>query len=333
MKILIYSPRFYPQVGGLENFTLLLAKELIKLQHEVKVITHAPFNGTTCGIEVFYSPRIITQLKIFCWSNVLYMPNLSLKGIWLLLFNPFKKWVVSHNVWYDGYNFHTRATARVKLFLLHFCKNISASQAIANTIPVKSAIIYYGYDRNVFHKNYDVSRDRHKLLYVGRLVSDKGIDTLIQAFAFLRNENKSLQLTIVGDGEEKDKLNLMILENKLYESVKLIGKKTGAELAKVMNEHAIMVIPSKWAEPFGIVALEGLACGCKIVCSNAGGLPEAAGKFGNFFNNGNVNELINTLDIVLSQPDKENQNDINHFLAQFDLTKSAKAYLEVFRKK
>jgi len=41
-----------------------------------------------------------------------------------------------------------------------------------------------------------------------------------------------------------------------------------------------MAVPSRWAEPFGIVALEGIACGCAVVGTALGGLPEAIGRCG-----------------------------------------------------
>ena len=305
----------------------------MRLQQEVKVITHASSDETDCGVEVLYSPGILQQVKLFYWCDVLYMPNLSLKGIWLFLFNPFTTWVVSHNVWYDGYNLHTKLTAKIKLFLLRFCRNISVSKSVAQSIPVKSNIIYYGFDETFFHQRYSMIREKKKILYVGRLVSDKGIDTLINAFASLYKNDNSLKLTIVGDGEEKNKIELMISEYQLQESVIMAGKKMGSELAEIMNEHEVMVIPSKWAEPFGIVALEGLACGCKIVCSNAGGLPEAAGKFGTLFTNGNGNELVEAITVAVYTKEQDDKEEVQHFLSQFNITRSATAYLEVFKEK
>jgi glycosyltransferase involved in cell wall biosynthesis len=329
MKILIYSPRFYPLVGGLENLTLSLAKEWKKLGHEVKVISSAKPDGTECGIEVLYSPHYFKQIKLFIQSDVFYMPNLSLKGIWLLLLNPFKKWVISHNVWYNGYNLHTKLAAKLKLFLLNFCKNISVSKAVADSLPVRSEIIHNGYDNEIFY-NQTLEKKKDSLLFVGRLVSDKGIDTLLHAFIELKKTNINLTLTIVGEGEEREWIQEFINTNNLNSSVELKGKQVGNDLASCMNIHSILVVPSKWAEPFGIVALEGLACGCKVVCSSGGGLPEAVGKFGYLFSNGNTDELINTIKIALVENNSTLNRELDDFLLQHQIVFVAKKYLEIF---
>ena len=52
---------------------------------------------------------------------------------------------------------------------------------------------------------------------------------------------------------------------------------TNHDLVNQLNQSEILVVPSLWSEPFGIVALEGLACGCALLASDAGGLPDAVG--------------------------------------------------------
>ena len=59
-----------------------------------------------------------------------------------------------------------------------------------------------------------------------------------------------------------------------------MGVKRGVELARFIARHRIMVVPSRWVETFGIVALEGIACGCVVVGTDRGGLPEAIGTCG-----------------------------------------------------
>jgi glycogen synthase len=68
----------------------------------------------------------------------------------------------------------------------------------------------------------------------------------------------------------------------------------------VMNRHQVIVIPSRWPEPFGIVALEGIACGCIALGSEQGGLNEAIGNCGMTFRNGDGDELADRLRDLLS---------------------------------
>jgi glycogen(starch) synthase len=71
--------------------------------------------------------------------------------------------------------------------------------------------------------------------------------------------------------------------------------KRDRELSELIAEHKIMVVPSLEPEPFGIVALEGLACGCLVVASAHGGLPEAVGPHGVLFEPGNVVALADAI--------------------------------------
>jgi glycosyltransferase involved in cell wall biosynthesis len=62
--------------------------------------------------------------------------------------------------------------------------------------------------------------------------------------------------------------------------VTLLGTVTGQELIDELSKHHTMVIPSIWNEPFGMVALYGLAYCDNVISTRVGGLPEAVGGFG-----------------------------------------------------
>ena len=57
----------------------------------------------------------------------------------------------------------------------------------------------------------------------------------------------------------------------------MLGYRDHPEVLAAMARAAIVVVPSRWAEPFGLVALEALASGAALICSPRGGLPEVAG--------------------------------------------------------
>jgi len=102
----------------------------------------------------------------------------------------------------------------------------------------------------------------------------------------------------------------------------------------VVARHRIMVIPSRWAEPFGIVALEGIASGCAIVASSQGGLMEAVGRCGLFFKNGDVATLTLQLGQLLTNETLRQSllsNGPDH-LKQFGGTLIARRYLSLFQK-
>src|SRR4029077_2403388 len=131
----------------------------------------------------------------------------------------------------------------------------------------------------IFKQYADVSRDCD-IVFVGRLVSDKGVADLIDALRRLARTGFRPSLSIVGEGPERAAIAQKIEELGLKQQVTLRGTKHGSELARFIARHRVMAVPSRWAEPFGIVALEGIACGCAVVGTSLGGLPEAIGPCG-----------------------------------------------------
>jgi len=69
-----------------------------------------------------------------------------------------------------------------------------------------------------------------------------------------------------------------------------------------LNEHRVLVVPSVWQEPFGVVALEAMACGCVPLVSRSGGLPDAAGAGGVTFELGDSADLAQGIDQLLADP-------------------------------
>ena len=90
------------------------------------------------------------------------------------------------------------------------------------------------------------------------------------------------------------------------------------KLNEILNAHRIMVVPSREGETFGVVALEGIACGCVVVGSTHGGLPEAIGPCGRTFKNGDPSALAEVLHDLLAQPEKWNDHYFVHAKAHLD---------------
>src|SRR5262249_99346 len=107
-------------------------------------------------------------------------------------------------------------------------------------------------------------------------VSDKGVSDLIDALGELGETGFRPRLSIVGEGPERIAILRRVRELGLEQQVTFTGIKRGHELARFLARHRVMAGPPRWAEPFGIVALEGIACGCAVVGTNLGGLPDRA---------------------------------------------------------
>lgn len=330
MKILIYSPVFYPSIGGLETIVSDLAHEFFNLGHEVKLVSQIPATDSkSFPFEVIRKPSWRKLLELTRWCDIYFQGCVSLKGILPLLIVP-KPLVVSHQTWYSRLDGRLSWQDYLKLFATYFATNIAVSQAVAETLPAPSTVIPNSYSDEIFHQILESQRDKD-LVFLGRLVSDKGADLLLQSLAKLKDMGLQPSLTIIGKGVEETQLRKQVKELKLDNQVTFVGIKVEHELAELLNRHKIMVVPSRWNEPFGIVALEGIACGCVVVGSEGGGLKDAIGSCGITFSNGNIDALTKILADLLTYPEKllAYRKDTNKHLLRHQKKEVAKAYLRV----
>jgi glycogen(starch) synthase len=91
-----------------------------------------------------------------------------------------------------------------------------------------------------------------------------------------------------------------------------------------------MIIPSIEEEGFGMVALEGMACGCKIIAANAGGLADAVKGFGRKFEMGNVDELTTLLNEALDDTSTVMTREVIAYLELHHRHNVANNYLQAF---
>lgn len=339
MNILVFTASFHPSIGGLEKHTLTLVYEFLRRGLNVKVIAiQFQVNKSTSAtfklkdVDVFYQPGFLKTLQLYQWCDVLFMPNISLRGAWLLPLNPFKKLIISHNDSYliDKTNIKTRA----KLFLIKFAThNVAVSQSVANAMSTKSTVIYNCYDNDNFKIFKDEERI-HDFVFLGRLVSQKGCDLLIRA---LSNLKMPFSFNIIGDGPERPRLEKLVQDEELQHSIKFLGILEGEHLARALNRHKTMVIPSLEEEGFGIVALEGMACGCGIIAADAGGLSEAVNVFGKIFKMGDQRELECLLEENLKGAKKSDEKtmsaDLVNYLNAHSKESIAEEYIRLFRHK
>ncbi|WP_017323927.1 glycosyltransferase family 4 protein [Synechococcus sp. PCC 7336] len=331
MKILISSHRFPPDVGGIESVSLLLAQEFVRSGHVVRLVTQTPArNPCDFGFEVIRRPQPRQLLDLMRWCDLYFQNNISLQALWPLSIVR-RPWVVAHHTWLRDASGKITLPARIKLWLLRYASSISVSEAIAKHIDRPSVAIGNPYREDLFRVMPEIDRDRD-LVFLGRLVSDKGADLLIDALALLQKEQLRPNATIVGAGPEADPLKAQVQRLGLQHQVEFVGVKTGEELVRCLNRHTIVAIPSRWAEPFGLVALEGIACGCVAVGSAAGGLKDAIGPCGVTFPNGDAVALARQLANLLRQPEALSQyrERAPEHLARHQRDRVAKAYLQVF---
>lgn len=332
MKILISSHHFFPSTGGIEKVTELLAGDFVRRGHQVRVVTQTPGDGSF-PFEIVRQPSPGTLLDVLRWSDVYLQNNISLHTLWPVAIVRRPLFII-HQTWITAPDGSTNYSHALKRFALRFGDSFAISRAVAESLPVKSTVVGNPYDETIFRERSGITRAKD-LIFVGRLVSDKGADLLLDAVARLAREGIRPSVTVVGDGPERQSLHERVERLRLADQVVFSGMRSSEDIAVLLNQHKILVVPSRWAEPFGIVALEAIACGCVVVGSASGGLPEAIGPCGITFPNGEADWLAAAIAKLLRD---EKQRDAlraasGAHLAQFTSARIAGIYLDAMAAK
>jgi len=111
----------------------------------------------------------------------------------------------------------------------------------------------------------------NRILYVGQLIRGKGVDLLLQA---LRHVGCDFELTIAGTGNALDRLKGLCAKLGLTGKVRFAGWVNPAELGAFYAAAKLVVVPSRWPEPFGMIGLEAMHYGRPVVAFNAGGISD-----------------------------------------------------------
>ena len=165
-------------------------------------------------------------------------------------------------------------------------------------------------DFSLTRKEWNIPENTRIVSYVGRLDKEKGLETLIKAFALLPKGNVNTRLLIAGkplsQGEEyKKSLEQLVIYLGIEQEVNFLGHV--ANPASVYQVSDVTVLPSLWSEPFGRTNIESMACGTPVVASRTGGITEIlTGEFEKgLFEPGNEQDLAATLSQILHWRDKD----------------------------
>jgi glycosyltransferase involved in cell wall biosynthesis len=175
------------------------------------------------------------------------------------------------------------------------------------------------------------------IAYVGRLAEEKGIFTLLRAFAAFRRVGHQGRLLFVGTPMHNEQERLAELGNRegLVAASWSVRRATPTP-EDIYRAADIVVVPSEWQEPFGLVPLESMACGTMVVVSDRGILPsfvEPAGARA-VFQAGNVEALCHRLVYWLGDGARREaaaSQLLQHTRDRFNFERCGDAYLHAFQ--
>ncbi|MFA0468903.1 glycosyltransferase family 4 protein [Vibrio breoganii] len=202
-----------------------------------------------------------------------------------------------------------------------FIKNIHESNI---TITIPTTTIYNAIDTSSENKHRSPKSVGCKVSigYLGRLAKEKGVDDFVDAARLFDFPN--YEFVIAGEGDN--------IEN-LPENVRLIGK---VEKDELFSQIDLLVVPSRWNEPFGRVILEAAVEGIPVVASRTGGIAELFEKFhivGSTFSTGDSRDLAKEIKNVIDWYVFTTSNNLeSSHLELFDSDIITSQYIKIYQK-
>jgi glycosyltransferase involved in cell wall biosynthesis len=210
---------------------------------------------------------------------------------------------------------------------------VEAEANVSNQYP-NEVVIPPGIDEVLFSPQVRSVPVPGRVVAVGRLISRKGYDLLIDAVARIKQSHAAVNLLVVGSGPEENALRLLATKMGLDSAVTFTGDVPRAELPGLLRSAEVFCHPARWDNvPFA--PLEAMACGLPAVVSAAGGLPDIVGKTGLVHPVGDVEGLTQALlSILTSQTTRQALGDAARarIVERFTWQAMCDSYLDLYRR-
>ena len=164
-------------------------------------------------------------------------------------------------------------------------------------------VIYNGAILERFHRGRTEGGKTLRLIYVGRLIEEKGVQTILTAFARLKDVD--CRLRIVGDGDYREALQTLVKTLDIEDRVEFLGTRT--DVPELLADSDVFVHLPDCAEGFGIAVVEAMASGLICVCGDRGALPEIVedGVSGFLVKNNDPERLAEIVRAIAGNPNSE----------------------------
>lgn len=339
-KILIILNYYYPYVSGVSEYARIIAEKFVQKGHDVTVLTsnHANLqsNEVINGVNVIrtkvllkiskgtISPQFITKaIKLSKKFDVinLHMPMLEsgLISMFIKNRNIIATYQCDINL---PKSFFNSFVVRVMDFSNNLCLRNARKIVVLSYDYANQSRIAKKYKNKLLEcpapiKNYsrvEVKRDSSvkRIGFCGRIVEEKGINVLMEAFALLQKERNDIALIIGGDykniagGSVYPELMKYVKSHNL-DNVQFLGKIPEENMAEFYSSLDVMTLPSiNTLEAFGMVQVEAMFCGTPVVASDLPGVRTIVQNtgMGEIAKRNNAKDLAEKIALVLESPQK-----------------------------
>lgn len=310
MRILLVTQDFPPETGGIQSYMGHLARALHPLCEELVAVaprSDRPVPGQAPAFEVvrigIHSswlvlpllarlPRLVEHHRS---THVLYAQWFpALAG--LRLSPAIVQGCIVHGRELLNHPLGAPGLAMAPLVLGRQHAVIPNSAHTASLLPgridpARVHVVHPGVDGDVFRPPSDSDRARLRdrlglgpdakvVTCLTRLVRRKGVDTLLEAAAILRGRIPGAKVLVGGNGPDRERLEAMIRERSLQDTVRLLGRIDDRDLPAFLSLGVFTLLSREErrdVEGFGMVLAEAQSCGAKVVAARSGGMPEAVG--------------------------------------------------------
>lgn len=169
----------------------------------------------------------------------------------------------------------------------------------------KVVVLHNGVNRKL--KSFP--KKKKEVLFVGKINKDKGVHLYVEAIKQIFQEHKNWRFSVIGTPMKRTNKEYLKFFNNVKNTIKLMFDQGNLEMSlshedvqKRMQEAAIVVIPSIWNEPYGLVVSESMSNGAAVIASNKGGIPEIIKDNGILINNINAKKLAASILELINNP-------------------------------
>lgn len=181
-----------------------------------------------------------------------------------------KPWKIFQEIWSRQEELAVLRTLPVVLCNSHYV----AQQLVGNGLSAEKVVVNHLFPRSYRRESAEPptpSAAEPLVLFVGRLFKEKGVNHFLKALQILGDFGHAL---VAGDGWEKENLLLLSKKLGLESRVEFVGFCPREELGEIYRKTRVLVVPSLWPEPFGMVGLEAFSFGVPVVAYRSGGIGE-----------------------------------------------------------